>query len=123
MSLALYMDENVARQITDGLQLRGVDVLTVQEDNHSSYPDAFLLDRATKLQRVMFSQDRNLPNEAERRQAAGIDFSGVIYAHQLFVPTGTCVHDLEIIAKVGNLEEFANCIQYLYDIEGRLPNV
>lgn len=113
MSLALYMDENVARQITDGLRLRGVDVLTVQEDDLSGYPDTILLDRATNLQRVMFSQDRDLPNEAEHRQAAAIDFSGVIYAHQLFVPLGICVRDLEIITKVGNLEEFANRIQYL----------
>lgn len=113
MSLALYMDENVARQITDGLRTRSVDILTVREDDRSGYPDTILLDRATKLRRVMFSQDRDLPNEAERRQAAGIDFSGIIYAHQLFVPIGTCVHDLEIIAKVGNLEEFANRIQYL----------
>ncbi len=32
MSLALYMDEQVPRQITAGLRLRGIDVLTVQED-------------------------------------------------------------------------------------------
>lgn len=30
MSLALYMDENVARQITVGLRQRNIDVLTVQ---------------------------------------------------------------------------------------------
>lgn len=102
MSLALYMDENVARQITNGLRLRGVDVLTAQEDQHSGYSDILLLERATNLQ-----------YEAERHQSAGIDFSGVIYAHQLFVPIGICIRDLEIIAKVGDLEEFANRIQYL----------
>ena len=39
MSIALYIDENVARQITIGLRLRGVDVLTVQEDGRTGYPD------------------------------------------------------------------------------------
>ena len=32
MSIALYIDENVPRSITDGLRRRGVDVLTAQED-------------------------------------------------------------------------------------------
>lgn len=113
MSLSLYMDENVAGQITRGLRKRGVDALTVQEDGRSGYPDPIVLDRAMELERVMFSQDRDLPDEAEYRQREGISFSGVIYAHQLQVPIGTCVRDLEIIAKVGMLEEFVNCIQYL----------
>ncbi len=33
MSIAFYMDENVHRGITDGLRIRDVDVLTVQEDD------------------------------------------------------------------------------------------
>ena len=33
MILKLYMDENVPRQITVGLRLRGIDVLSVQEDH------------------------------------------------------------------------------------------
>lgn len=32
MSVAFYMDEHVPRAISVGLRLRGVDVLTAQED-------------------------------------------------------------------------------------------
>ncbi|MEQ8958316.1 MAG: hypothetical protein RLP02_10380 [Coleofasciculus sp. C2-GNP5-27] len=32
MTVALYMDEHIRRSITLGLRLRGIDVLTVQED-------------------------------------------------------------------------------------------
>ncbi len=39
MSLSLYMDENVPIAITEGLRMRGVDVLTVQEDGLTSFPD------------------------------------------------------------------------------------
>jgi hypothetical protein len=49
MSLALYMDENVHRAITNGLRLRGVDVLTVQEDKLIGFPDPKILDRSTEL--------------------------------------------------------------------------
>lgn len=51
MGVALYMDEHVHRAITTGLRLRGVDVLTAQEDNRGNTPDPVLLDRATELQR------------------------------------------------------------------------
>ena len=55
MSIAFYMDENVHRGITDGLRIRDVDVLTVQEDGRTSFRDPAILDRATELERVLFS--------------------------------------------------------------------
>jgi hypothetical protein len=39
MTLELYMDEHVRRSITNGLKLRGVSVLTVQEDGRTGTPD------------------------------------------------------------------------------------
>ena len=54
MSVAFYMDEHVPRAISVGLRLRGVDVLTAQEDGLRNTPDADLLDRSTALGRVIF---------------------------------------------------------------------
>ena len=113
MSLALYMDEHVHRAISNGLRQRGVDVLTVQEDERTGFPDSTLLDRATELQRVMFSQDQDFLAEAKRRQAEGIKFAGVIYARQSRVSIGVCVRDLEMIAKACELEDFTNFVQHL----------
>ncbi|MEH2408660.1 DUF5615 family PIN-like protein [Nostoc sp.] len=107
MSVALYIDENVHRGITDGLRIRGVDVLTVQEDGRTSFPDPLILDR------VLFSQDDDFLAEANHRQDKQINFAGVIYAHKLRVTVGDCVRDLEIIAKTAYLEELSNRIQYL----------
>ncbi len=45
MTIALYMDEQVPKPITTGLRQRGVDVLTVQEDNHTGVLDPILLDQ------------------------------------------------------------------------------
>jgi Domain of unknown function (DUF5615) len=113
MSVALYIDENVHRGITDGLRIRGVDVLTVQEDGRTSFPDPLILDRATELERVLFSQDDDFLAEANHRQDKQINFAGVIYAHKLRVTVGDCVRDLEIIAKTAYLEELRNRVQYL----------
>jgi predicted nuclease of predicted toxin-antitoxin system len=82
MSIALYMDENVHRAVTNGLRLRGIDVLTVQEDQRIGFPDPKILDRATEIGRVLFTQDDDFLAEANHRQVKEIDFLGVIYAHK-----------------------------------------
>jgi len=43
VTVALYMDEHVHRAITVGLRLRGVDVLTAQDDGRRHVPDHELL--------------------------------------------------------------------------------
>ena len=60
------MDEHVHRAITTSLRLRGVDVLTAQDDGRRHVPDPVLLDRATELGRVLFSQDEDLLVEAHQ---------------------------------------------------------
>ena len=113
MSITLYIDENVHRGITDGLRIRGVDVLTVQEDRRTSFSDPLILDRATELERVLFSQDDDFLAEANHRQDKQIKFPGVIYAHKLKVSVGDCGRDLEIIAKTADAEELSDRVQYL----------
>ena len=113
MTVALYMDEHVHRAITAGLRLRGVDVLTAQEDNRRHAPDNVLLDRATELRRVLFTQDEDLLAEANHRQQERIPFAGVVYGHQMHVTISVCVSDLEVIAKAANPEDLANRVEYL----------
>jgi hypothetical protein len=107
------MDANVRGAVTRGLRRRGIDVLTAQEDDADELLDPPLLDRATDLERVLFTQDEDLLAEATHRQQLGIAFAGVIYAHQDKVPIGRCVEDLELIALIGEPEEFANWVEYL----------
>jgi predicted nuclease of predicted toxin-antitoxin system len=113
MAIALYMDQHVPRAITTGLRLREVDVITAHEDGTSRMDDSELLNRAGELGRVLFTQDDDLLAEATKRQREGIPFRGVIYAHQLRVSIGTCVHDLEIIAKAGEPEDLINQVEFL----------
>ena len=107
------MDVHVRRAITVELLNRGVDVITAQSDGTAELEDAALLDRATSMSRVLFSQDQDLLAEATRRQREGIRSAGVIYAHQLYVTVGRCIHDLELIAKLGTAEDLENRVQFL----------
>ncbi|MEG4283357.1 DUF5615 family PIN-like protein [Microcoleus sp. A006_D1] len=113
MSINLYMDENVPLPVTEGLRRRDVDVLRVQDDGRKGMPDPIILDRAAELQRVVFTQDEDFLAIANRRQQEEVNFAGVIYAHQQSVTVGDSIRDLEIIAKVNEPEDLANCVQYL----------
>ena len=42
-----------------------------------------------------------------------VDFSGVVYAHQLDAPIGPRIEDLEIISKTLEIGELRNRIEYI----------
>ena len=107
------MNEHVPRAITSGLRLKGIDVLTVQEDGFSGKSDSELLNRAFYLKRTMFTHDDDLLAEAKKRQNAGQVFYGVIYAHHLKVSIGTCIKDLELLARNFDVEEIKNQVIFL----------
>ena len=113
MAVSLYMDHQVPSAITNGLRLRGIDVLTAYEDNAHELDDPELLDRAHQYQRILFTRDDDFLIEGSRRLSAGIPFFGIVYAHQLRVSIGKCVEDLELIAKLSEPAELMNNIQYL----------
>lgn len=107
------MDHNVPLAITNGLRIRGVDVVTAYEDEMHRATDPQILDRATELNRVLFSRDDDLVTEAVRRQRASISFSGVVYAHQLQVSIGGAIDDLHLIAAAADPADLLNTVQFL----------
>lgn len=113
MSLPLYMDHHVHVAVTDGLRRRGVDVLTPFEDGTADWDDERLLERATSLGRILFTQDRDFLALARHRQQTGHEFSGVVYGHQLSLPIGRAVRDLHLIAAACDPEELQNRIEFV----------
>jgi predicted nuclease of predicted toxin-antitoxin system len=107
------MDHHVHSAVTAGLRARGVDVLTAHEDGHAQEDDSVILQRATSLRRVVFTQDDDFLTLAHEWLGAGREFAGVTYAHQLNITIGQAINDLEVIAKVLEPEELLNRIQFL----------
>jgi hypothetical protein len=112
VSVALYMDVHVHAAITQGLRSRGVEVITAQEDGTARWEDADLLDRATALTRVLFTNDRDLLRIVATRQHLGVPFAGVIYAPQTS-PLGRVLRDLEMCALACEPEDFVDGLTYL----------
>jgi hypothetical protein len=107
------MDTHIPRAITVELRMRGVDVLTAQEDGTAALPDPRLLDRATQLGRVLFTYDKDFFAEATRRQRNYENFTGLIYTKPLRISIGQTIDDLEIITKAGKPEDMENTVAFL----------
>jgi len=107
------MDAHVPGAVTRGLRLRGVDVITAQDDGRDDLDDPLLLDRATELDRALVTQDDDFLTEATRRMQADIPFSGVIYAHQLGITIGRFIDDLTLISLGAEMDYLRNRIEWL----------
>jgi len=70
------MDVHVHAAITAGVRWRGIDGVTAQEDGATRLEDVLLLDRATALERVLFSQNDDLLAIARARQTQGCSLQG-----------------------------------------------
>jgi hypothetical protein len=113
MAWAVYMDAHVPAAITAGLRRRGLNVLTSQEDGTDRLADDRLLERASELNRVLFSQDDDMLRLASERQRTGRPFGGVIYAHQLSAGIGTLVEDLELVLTCSDPSEVVSRVVFL----------
>lgn len=113
MSIRLYMDVHIPYAISFGLRLRKVDVVTSQEDGATELEDSALLDRATALDRALFTQDTDFLRIARERQRNEIEFAGIIFSNQSDMTVSGCIRDLELIAKVYEPEELADRVEYL----------
>lgn len=75
--------------------------------------DPELLDRATYLNRILFTQDSDFLKEASERLRKGEAFSGIVYAHQLNIKVSQCIADLKLISTAVQFNELANQVIYL----------
>ena len=74
--IQFYMDVHIPQAITEQLRRRGIDVLTAIEDGSGELPDDQLLERATLLKRILFTQDIRFKALAESWQRQGKPFGG-----------------------------------------------
>ena len=113
MAIGLYMDVHIPQAITDQLRRRGVDVLTAIEDGMRRRDDPLVLERATELGRLVFTYDKRFKKLAERWQAQGRSFAGLLFARQKRATIGKLVNDLEVVAKASEPSDWANMVGYL----------
>jgi hypothetical protein len=99
--------------VAHGLQRREVDVLTALEDHADRLIDQRLMERATELGRLLFTQDKGFLRMADHWIAAGREFAGLAYTPQRFRDYRKMIDDLDLIAKVHEPAEVRNQIFYI----------
>lgn len=106
--IKFYMDEHVAKAVTEGLRRRGVDVVTVQELGLQAAEDQQHLQRATQEGRVVVTQDTDFL----RLHAAGVSHRGIAYASQQ-TPVPQMLSGLMLIYDVLTSEDMIRHIEFL----------
>jgi predicted nuclease of predicted toxin-antitoxin system len=74
VSLPFYLDHHIHSAIRDGLRSRGIDVLTTIEDGSATWDDELILQRASELGRVVYTQDTDFLRIAHEWADAGREF-------------------------------------------------
>ena len=113
MAVGIYTDVQISNAVIDGLRRRGVDVLTAVEDQRRRLSDSALLDRATELGRIVYTQDSDFVQEATKRLKRSKPFSGVVHSSQLNSPIGKIIEDLELIAKTLDPEDLISRLEFI----------
>lgn len=113
MGVGLYLDVHIPRAIAEQLRRRGVDVVTAIEDGYDQLSDEDLLDRASSLGRVLFTQDIRFKALAEDWQRQGRPFGGLLFGHQRGATIGKYVSDLELVAKATDPGDWVGVIERL----------
>ena len=72
-----------------------------------------LLERASVLGRVLFTQDIRFRAMAQNWQRQEKKFGGLIFGHQLGGTIGQFVKDWELIALASESDEWMNAVEYI----------
>ncbi len=107
------MDVHVPGPITWGLRLRGVEVLTCQDDKTTRWADENLLVRAAELRRVMVSFDEDFKRVVASFLATGHEFSGYVHIPHARLMVGECVTKLTALARIFDSDDVWNTVIHL----------
>jgi len=113
MPLQFYADEHLHGAIVRGLRRRGIDILAAVEDGRSGYPDDEIVERATTLNRLVVTHDKDYLKIAAELESQGMEYSGIVYLTPDGVTIRTAILDLELIALAGDASEFRNRVNFL----------
>ena len=107
------MDVHIPAAISEGLRRHHLDVLISQDDGTREVDDTALLQRATDLGRLLFSQDQDLLRIARQWQSTGRSFTGLVFAAQQGTSIGQCIEDLELLVQCCTEDEVASQVIFL----------
>ncbi|WP_145233181.1 DUF5615 family PIN-like protein [Urbifossiella limnaea] len=113
--LRYFFDEHIANDAADALRADGADVLTIAEAGRASMPDPDQLRFATEDGRVVVTHDDDFLSHAADFLAAGEEFAGVAYCHQLKYQNNVrgLINALLLVNGVLTADDMRNHVEFL----------
>jgi predicted nuclease of predicted toxin-antitoxin system len=113
VTVTLYFDHNVQASAAWVLRTRGIDAITAFEDGTDRSDDESLLRRANELGRVLVTHDHDFFVIASQWNRVGRRFTGIVFAQQEALATGTLIEQLEFVALVGQPADLQDRVEFL----------
>lgn len=111
--LAFYLDHQIPASLARGLRHRNIDVLTASGDGTDRLADDLLLARATYLNRVLVTHDKDFLHLASDWNIASREFTGIVFVAQTTLHVGKAIEYLELIAVAMSPAEIRNRVEYI----------
>jgi hypothetical protein len=109
--LSYYFDHQVPEAVAIGLRERSVDVLTAREDGTEEWEDRDILERATILDRVVFTMDDDLLSIADEWVEQQREFGA--WSTLTSCASAQAVRHLELLAHAVPADEIRNRIVFI----------
>jgi predicted nuclease of predicted toxin-antitoxin system len=107
--MRFYFDQHIPAAVAQGLQQRGIDVLTALDAGRCGLPDIDQLQFATNDSRVIVTFDRDYLALA----ASGLQHAGIAWCPATKYSVGQLVYALLLVHGVLERDEMRNHIEYL----------
>ena len=107
--LRFLLDEHIPATVARGLQLRGVDVLTIQEAGRTGYDDESQIEFARSQQRVIVTSDADFLALA----ASNMNHAGIVFAQAGRCSIGELVRRLLLVYSVLTPDDMTNHVEFL----------
>jgi predicted nuclease of predicted toxin-antitoxin system len=110
LSLLLYADNNVNDHVVLGLRRLGYDVLRARDDGMAEALDETVLQRATALGRVVYTNDADIVRIAKSWETGERHHAGIIYTHQDRLSVRRQIEELQLVIEAMHAEEIAGTL-------------
>ena len=111
--LKIYSDESVNIEIIEAIKERGINAWSARDVGNLGLTDEEQLEYAYSERVCIFTTDDDFLKIAKTWNNQGKVHYGIIYVHPLKMSVGECIEAIELIAKVLDVGEMKDHIEYL----------
>lgn len=111
--IGIYADVQIPWPLVHLLRQMSFDVLTSQADGTRSSPDVVILRRATELNRVVLTEDRDFLRIAYEWTSQGKEFCGILFLSRGEEGLRQVAEDIAVAVSCSDVSELANTVSYV----------